>query len=124
MNDHGGAGLRQVGVTIPASQRLEQGSEVNVLLNCMPLEQFAIRYADDQGRIHTTIAIRCGKKWYLPPNGETWTGSLRPLNDDWLEKLLEPAAQRLKAATTPVASNTVPVPDVNAVVPAQPPAKK
>ena len=51
---------------------------------------YAIQYVDDEGRSHVTLAHRIGGIWHLPPNGENYSSTLRPLNkDSWLAKGLE-----------------------------------
>ena len=50
---------------------------------------FGVQYVDDAGIEHNTVVMRIGGKWYMPPNGEAWAQTLRPLTrDTWLAKQL------------------------------------
>ena len=58
--------------------------------NFIEADTFAVQYVDDDGRLHTTLVHRVGGVWQLPPNGENYAATLRPLGrDSWLAKALD-----------------------------------
>ena len=106
MFDNATSNMRAVGVGIPDGQRVQRGEGINSLQHFVPTEMFAVQYCDEGGVEHRTVVMRIGGQWYLPPNGEIWAQSLRPLKGDaWLAKQLSEALQ----------SHTAPVPKTDAV---------
>jgi hypothetical protein len=57
------------------------------VLNVVPMQQFAIRYVDGDGRVRNTTIVQVGDQFYEPKNAEAWTGTLGTVND-WLRKIL------------------------------------
>lgn len=84
-------GNRSVGVGIPAGQLSPGTGPARTLMNFAEMKTFAIEYVDDQGNRHITLAMYrvLDGKWYLPPNGENFASTLRPLGENsWLAKKL------------------------------------
>jgi hypothetical protein len=85
---------RPQGVGVPEAQRTQRtsGAGINTLKHFEPTDMFAVQYVGDDGVEHNTVVMRIGSKWYLPPNGEAWSGTLRPLlGESWLGKQLSEA---------------------------------
>lgn len=83
-------GARSVGVGIPAGQLSPGTGQPRTVRGFMELRNIAIEYVDDTGNIHRTIAmVDSNGVWYLPPNGENFQATLRPLTPNtWLAKAL------------------------------------
>lgn len=95
--------VRPAAVGIPEGQRTERGGDVKRLRHMLPAQMFAVQFVDDEGAVHDTVAMRIGGDWYLPPNGETWSASLRRLKGDtWLAQQLGDA---LLTQTAPLPKN-------------------
>lgn len=104
-------GVRQVGVGIPDGQRLEEGSTSSTLEHCSPMEQFAVQFTDEQGRIHRTVIVKAFGAFYHPPNGEQWAASLRPLKKDgWLSRQMSARLNPKDGVPTADAVDVVPSP--------------
>lgn len=90
-------GVRPAGVV--STTRPNEAAPTRKLTHCAPAQMYAIEYGDDDGKKHTTVAMCIGGVWYLPPNGEDWARSLRPVpKDSWLEKQLGQARSEDQAA--------------------------
>jgi hypothetical protein len=107
-------GNRSVGVGIPMGQLSPGTGQPRTLTGFMVLQNVAIEYVDDQGNKHRTIAmVDSAGTWYLPPNGENFAATLRPLGvGTWLSKLLVEKLESLKSAAQ---SADQPVPDEDSV---------
>lgn len=98
--------VNQRQVAIPEGQYASRGDGVKTVTHFTPASMFAVQYLDDEGLSHDTVVMHIGGLWYLPPNGEVWARSLRPLKEDtWLAKQLSLAR----------ASSAAPLPKVDAV---------
>lgn len=74
---------------IPPSQTRETGGTARAISHFVEAKSYAIEYTDDEGTKHVTIVMRIGGQWYLPPNGENYAATLRPIrSDNWLGKAL------------------------------------
>lgn len=81
---------RPSGVVIPQGQLSGGKGPPQTLTGFVEMKSYGIEYVDADGNKHTTVAQYGGGRWYLPPNGENYAATLRPLNGDtWLTQLLE-----------------------------------
>jgi hypothetical protein len=81
---------RPNGVVVPQSQLSTGKGAPRQLTGFSEAKSYGIEYTDDDGNKHVTIAQYISGSWYLPPNGENYAATLKPLNaDTWLTKLLE-----------------------------------
>ena len=84
------AANRPVGVMMPQNQISAGRGGPRTLSGFAEAKSYGIEYTDDDGNKHTTIGMYIGGQWYLPPNGENYASTLRPLKSDtWLAKSLE-----------------------------------
>lgn len=79
-------GLKQVGVLQPSGQPGEQAPAKRVT-HCAEVKFYAVRYGSEDGTAHTAVLMKAGDAWYMPPNAEPWSQSLKPLAP-WLAKQL------------------------------------
>lgn len=84
------AAMRPTGVVIPASQLRQQAGAPRTVTGFAEAKTYGIEYTDDDGTKHTTVVMNIGGQWYMPPNGENYAATLRPIKaDTWLGKALE-----------------------------------
>ena len=109
-------GARSVGVGIPAGQLSPGTGQPRTVRGFMELRNVAIEYVDDAGNIHRTIAmVDPSGIWYLPPNGENFSATLRPLTaNTWLAKALSEELAR-RDADSGKSGPAAPVPGEDAV---------
>lgn len=107
-------GNRSVGVGIPMGQLSPGTGSPRTVTGFMIVQNVAIEYVDDAGNKHRTIAmLDSAGTWYLPPNGENFASTLRPLsNTTWLAQAL---TAKLEAMKTQATSSELPVPPEDAV---------
>lgn len=97
----------QVGVGVSFGQRTEgKTAPPGTVVNLMEVQTFGIQYADNEGRVLTTMVHRMAGVWYLAPNGENYAATLRPLGTG--SKLAKALEERFVNATT---TTTVPKSD-------------
>lgn len=90
MNSNNAAASRPNGVVLPPHQRTAGQGAPRSLSGFMEAKTYAVEYVDDNGDKHITLAMLVGGQWYLPPNGENYAATLRPINKDtWLAKQLD-----------------------------------
>lgn len=89
----------------------------NTVLGVAPLQMHVVGYADDQGVVHTVLAVRwptANSKyiWRVAPNSEEWLAGTQPMTNkkvhDELERQFQ--AQRAKAekiSTTDISPTTL-----------------
>lgn len=97
------AAARPTGVVVPQSQ-LRQSSTAapRTVTGFAEAKTFGIEYTDDDGEKHTTVAMCIGGQWYMPPNGENYAATLRPIKSDtWLGKALEEGRLNTNATSLP-----------------------
>jgi len=81
---------RQVGVTVPEGQRAPKTDKAppNTVLHAVEAQMIAVQYVDDYGQLRTNMLVKVGGQLYMPPNGESWAGALRPCMD-WMARGVE-----------------------------------
>lgn len=104
---------RQVGVVAPSARPDDAPSQK--LLNFQPCFFAAVEYGDAQGQKHTNVLLHMGGQWYMPPNGETWAQSLRPVAD-WLTRQLNQEFSKVETKGVDAAAS-VPATDAVDVFP-------
>jgi hypothetical protein len=83
-------GGRPTSVGIPEGQRSVADAQPGTVVNFVEAKTYAVRYADSDGRVRTTLMHRIGGVWHIAPNGENYAATLRPLaTDSKLAKTLE-----------------------------------
>ena len=93
---------RPHGVQQPQGQLSTGQGAPRTVTNFVEARTFAVEYVDDAGNKHVTLAMRIGGRWHLPPNGENYAATLRPLaNDSWLAKAFESRLGDAVPATVP-----------------------
>jgi len=99
--NNSGVGGRQVGVQIPAGQRREPTTgKPETLMNLIEAKSYGVQYVDTNGNIIKTMIMSFGESWYIVPNGESFVGSLKPINGkSWL---VQQAKDKLSALTPTV----------------------
>ena len=80
---------RPAGVLTNSPERV--AGTPKTLSHFAPCQMAAVQYTDEQGTVHTTVFMKVGTTWYMPPNAEAWAGALKPLAP-WLSKLCEAQA--------------------------------
>lgn len=80
---------KQQGVVKPASQlrEIERGSPGKIL-NVVPLEQVAVRYAREDGTIVKEIWYRAGSDFYVHRDSEQFTNTLNSVKDSYAKQAL------------------------------------
>lgn len=61
-----------------------EGGAPRTVLAVEPVEQFAVAFNDEQGRLQRMIVLRVGDRVYVPPGSIEWSASLRPAAT-WLQ---------------------------------------
>lgn len=99
------AAMRPTGVVVPQSQlRQQQAGAARTITGFAEAKTYGVEYVDDEGTKHTTIVMLIGGQWYLPPNGENYAATLRPIKaDTWLGKALEESKANTNTASLPKA---------------------
>jgi hypothetical protein len=93
---------RPNGVMVSPGQLSPGQGTPRTLNRFVEAQTFAVEYVDDGGAVHITLAVRIGGVWHLPPNGENYAATLRPLKaDTWLSKDLESQFADRAPATVP-----------------------
>jgi len=106
------AAARNTGVVVPPGQNRQQSSgAARTITGFAEAKTYGIEYVDDEGTKHVTIAMFIGGAWYLPPNGENYAATLRPIkNDMWLGKALEERRLSQNTANLPKQDNVDVIP--------------
>jgi len=112
-NMESGAGARSVGVGIPMGQLSPGTGQPRSVTGYMEMKNVAIEYVDDAGNKHRTVALLDSSgTWYLPPNGENFAATLKPLAPNtWLAQALSKIQEKLKADAAPVDPKDIPATD-------------
>jgi hypothetical protein len=112
------AGGRSIGVGIPTGQLSPGTGQPRTITGFMELKNVAIEYVDDAGNKHRTIAmLDAHGQWYLPPNGENFAATLRPLAaGTWLAKALSETLNKSRAAAETTDPADVPATDAAPVI--------
>lgn len=102
-------GARSVGVGIPLGQLSPGTGQPRTVTGFMEMKNVAVEYVDDAGNKHRTVALLdANGTWYIPPNGENFAATLRPLAPNtWLAQKLTECLQRATATD----KGTVPAED-------------
>jgi hypothetical protein len=109
MND---TSIRPQGVMKPQDQLSPGMGTPRTITHCVEMHTFAVQYVTDDGKQHIGIAQRVGGIWYLPPNGENYAASLRPLKKDtWLSQLLEEKFRTVNPAAAAATMAAIPKED-------------
>lgn len=113
-----GVGARSVGVGIPTGQLSPGQGQPRTITGFMRLEEYALEFVDDQGTKHRTIAMRdANGTWYLPPNGENFAATLRPLAEGtWLSQELARVREKQQADAVPTDPKDVPAEDAAEII--------
>ena len=85
---------RQQGVVVPEGQRRElERAEPNKLLDIIPGEMFAVRYADGTGKVIREFWYKVGNTFYQPPGAEQFAGQLREVKETFVKQANTKLAQ-------------------------------
>jgi hypothetical protein len=104
--------LRPQGVMTPPDQLSPGTGTPRTIVRCVEMHTFAVDYVTDDGKRHVAIAQRVGGIWHLPPNGENYAATLRPLKKEtWLSQLLEERFQSSNPGAQAAANAAIPTGD-------------
>lgn len=75
-------------VLIPRSQTqsAERGTPLRVY-HAVPVQQYAVQYADEVGVLHREIWYKIGDRVYQPPGSEDFSAGLRTVKDELTKQL-------------------------------------
>lgn len=79
---------RAAGVQHAATDIQSNFTNPKTVVNVHEMKTYAVKYGDDDGKIHTTVVSRLGDDFYLAPNGEEWTAKLRKAAPWLIEQIL------------------------------------
>jgi hypothetical protein len=74
--------MRPQGVQVPQDQLSPGTGEPFTVTQFCEAKSFAATYADDHGKLHTSILLRIGGQWHIAPNGENFAATLKSLKRD------------------------------------------
>jgi hypothetical protein len=73
---------RQVRSGTPAPRPAPAGTKPYTAIHVIPMEQYAVQYADLEGNLHETVFVKVGNMLYEPIGAEDWAGKLRPVREE------------------------------------------
>lgn len=71
--------MRPQGVMVPQDQLSPGNAEPFTIQAFCEAKSFACTYADESGKLHTSIVLRVGGVWHIAPNGENFAATLKSL---------------------------------------------
>lgn len=78
------------------------GAKANTIINVGQIEQFAVRFVDQENNLRITTLIKVGGQYYEPAGAEEWTAKLVQVKP-WLQNAL--TARALSDSTAPTSDS-------------------
>jgi hypothetical protein len=104
---------------VPQDQLSPGTGEPFAVVSFCKADSFAATYADESGKLHTSILLRVGGRWHIAPNGENFASTLKALRPGTpLANTLEAAYERsLDDAMSAAVKSVANIPKDDAVDP-------